>query len=48
MQSMKRGSWLRENKSEEKWEVGGQKSHLWGDDIRAQVWMGRENAVKFV
>lgn len=29
-----------------KW--GGQESHLWEDDIRAQEWMGRENAVKIV
>lgn len=37
MQSMKGESWWRENKSEEK------ESILWGDAIRAQVWMGREN-----
>lgn len=45
MQSMKGASRLRENKSDEKWKVGGQESYLWGDDMRALLWMGRENAI---
>lgn len=45
MQSMKGASRLRENKSDEKWKVDGQESYLWGDDMRALLWMGRENAI---